>query len=555
MKRLGYLAVALAIALSACARVATTQSGPDTGTGGSGAPGQRHSWTHPGILRIASLNDPDTLNPLLGTFQVDTDLSMFWGGYLFNYSDRDELYPELATAVPTLANGGIAKDGLTITYHLRRGVQWQDGVPFDSGDVVFTWRAVMNPNNNVQTRDGYDVIRSIDTPDKYTAVVHLAHAFSPFVNTFLTMAATSYPVLPKHVLAKYPDINRVPFNSAPIGTGPFIVKEWHRGQTLRMVANPHYWRGAPKLKEITYQAIPDENTLTTSIKSHDIDLWYSASSATYPAASHVADTHVLLTPFVQYSYLGFNLARPITGDLAVRKAIAYATDRKRLIETATYGVNLPGEADQPRFLWAYNAALRPIPYDIAKAKATLDAAGWTPGPDGIRAKNGTRLHLVFVTTTGSALGQRIGVLLQSSLRDAGIEMEIKPYASAMMFASFAAGGILQSGKFDAEFSAWVNGTDPDDSTTVMCNQFPPNGQNFFHFCDRELDVLEKAALTHYDRPTRKKAYDRIQELIVAEVPFLTMWFNRRFDIASVDLKNYKPAHAVTPFWNSWEYEI
>jgi peptide/nickel transport system substrate-binding protein len=357
------------------------------------------------------------------------------------------------------------------------------------------------------------------------------------------------------VLAKYPDINRVPFNSAPIGTGPFMVKEWHRGQTLRMVANPHYWRGAPKLQEVTYQAIPDENTLTTSMQSHNIDLWYNASSATYPGASKIDGTRVTLTPFVQYAYIGFNLARPITGDPAVRKAIAYATDRKHLIDTATYGVNVLGEGDQPRFLWAYNAALPPIPFDPAKAKATLDAAGWIAGPDGIRAKGGQRLHLVFATTTGSALGNRLAVLEQSALRDAGIEVEVKPYQTALMFASYASGGILQSGKFDLEFSSWVNGTDPDDATIVMCDQFPPNGQNYYHFCNRELDALEKVALRHYDRATRKKAYDRIQTILVDKLPWLTLWFNRRFDIVSDDVKGYKPAHAVSTFWNTWEYDI
>jgi peptide/nickel transport system substrate-binding protein len=555
VKRLGTLAVALAIALTACTRIATTQSASGTGAGGSAGSGQRHSWTRPGVLRIASLSDPDTLNTLLGTFQVDTDLSLFWGGYLFKYDDRGERVPELATVVPTPANGGISKDGLTITYHLRHGVQWHDGAPFDAADVVFTWHAVMNPNNNVQSRGGYDLIRAIDTPDKYTAVVHLREPFAPFVDTFLTMAATSYTVLPKHLLAAYPDINRVPYNSAPIGTGPFIVKEWHRGQILRMVANPHYWRGAPKLSEITYQAIPDENTLTTSMKSHGIDLWYNASSTNYPTASNIPGTRAVLTPFVQYSYFGFNLGRPITGELAVRRAVAYATDRKRMIATITYGVNLPGDGDQPRFLWAYDEKLRPIPYDLAKAKATLDAAGWVPGPDGIRAKNGTRLHLVFAIPTGNAVSIRAAVLMQSTLRDAGIEVEIKSYATSLMFASYAAGGILQTGKFDIEVSAWLNGPDPDDSTSIQCNQFPPNGQNFYHFCNHELDALEKVALTHYDRATRKKAYARIQEIMVDQLPWLTTWFNRRFDVVSDDLKNYKPAHAVSTFWNAWEYEI
>ncbi len=554
MKRAAATALAAAVVLSACTRIATTQSAGSEPSGPAGA-GGRHAWTRPGVLRLASIQDPDTLNPLLGTFQVDTDLSMFWAGYLFNYSDKNEYVPELATAVPTLENGGISKDGLTITYHLRHGVQWQDGAPFDASDVAFTWHLVMNPNNNVQTRDGYDDIRSIDTPDAYTAVVHLKQPYAPFVSTFLTMAATSYPVMPKHLLARYANINQIPFNSSPVGTGPFIVKEWHRGQVLRMVANPHYWRGAPKLKEVDYHVIPDENTLTTSISSHDIDFWYNVSSTNFPTVSKVADTRVLLTPFTQYSYIGFNTARPILHEVAVRKAIAYATDRRRLIDTATYGVTIAGEGDQPAFLWAYNKALEPIPYDPAKAKATLDAAGWVPGSDGIRTKNGTRLHVVFATTTGSALGNRAAVFLQSTLREVGIDVEIKQYASALMFANYQSGGILQAGKFDIDFASWVNGVDPDDSTTVACTAFPPNGQNIFHFCDRAVDADEKLALTRYDRATRKKAYDDIQARIEDELPFLTMWFNRRFDVVSVDVKNYKPAHAVTTFWNTWEYDI
>ncbi|MEA2689512.1 MAG: peptide/nickel transport system substrate-binding protein, partial [Candidatus Eremiobacteraeota bacterium] len=133
MKRLSYLALALAIALSACTRVASTQPG-DTAQG-SGVPGQRHPWTRPGVLRLASLTEPDTLNPMLSTSQVSVDISMFWGGYLFNYSDANELVPELATDVPTVANGGISSDGRTITYHLRKGVLWQDGAPFSAADV------------------------------------------------------------------------------------------------------------------------------------------------------------------------------------------------------------------------------------------------------------------------------------------------------------------------------------------------------------------------------------------------------------------------------------
>jgi peptide/nickel transport system substrate-binding protein len=547
MKRLGILAVSLAIVLASCTRVVETNT--------SGAGGERHAWTRPGVLRLASLSDPDTLNTLLGTFQVDIDLSMFWAGYLFNYSDANELVPELATEVPTLRNGGISKDGLTITYHLRKGVQWQDGAPFSADDVVFTWKAVMNPNNNVQTRTGYDDIASIGEPNSSTIVVRLKRAFSPFVNTFFTMSGTPYAILPKHLLAKYHDINQIPYNSKPVGTGPFIVQEWHRGQTLRMIANPHYWRGAPKLKEIQYRAIPDENTLTTSMRTHEIDMWYNASATNYPVASKIAGTHAVLTPFTQFSQVGINTARPITSDVAVRRAIAYATDRARMIETVTYGVNVLGEGDQPAFSWAHDPNLKPVPFDPAKARATLDDAGWKPGPDGIRTKNGQRLHLTIAITTGNAVGIRTAVLLQSAWKDVGIEAEVKQYLSSLMFANYSSGGILQAGKFDVSFSSWVNGVDPDDATLFTSSAIPPGGQNIFRFRNQDVDAQERIALTSNDQAVRKAAYAKIQQIVVDQVPAVTMWFFRRFDVVSDDLKGYKPAHSVTTFWNSWEYSI
>jgi peptide/nickel transport system substrate-binding protein len=550
VRQIGFLAVVLAIALSACTRVDVGQSAAP------GAGATRHSWTKPGILRIASLNDPDSLSPLVGEYQVDVDLSMFWAGYLFNYDDQNRLVPELAADEPTLANGGISRDGLTITYHLRKGVTWQDGAPFDASDVVFSWHAVMNPNTNVVTRQGYDVISRIDTPDRYTAVVHLKQRFAPFVNTFLTMGGAAYPVYPKHLLAKYPDLNRVAYNSAPVGTGPFIVKEWHRGQTLRMVANPHYWRGAPKLAEVDYSAIPDENTVLTSMESHAIDLWYNAPATLYGQASKVPDTHAVLTPFTQYSMLGFNTARPLVSDAAVRRALAMATDRKRLIDLVSFGVNILNDGDQPKFSWAYDDTLKPIPFDLEQAKAALDAAGWHPGPDGVRVKNGQRLRLEAATITGSAVGNRLAVQLQSAWKAVGVELTIKQYASSLMLATYAGGGILQTGKFDVEFSSWVNGVDPDDSQLVLSTQIPPpSGNNNYRFRNREVDAQEAIALTSYDQAVRKKAYGRVQQILVDQVPFITMWFARRFDVVSNDMKGYKPAHAVTTFWNTWEYSI
>ncbi len=144
------------------------------------------------------------------------------------------------------------------------------------------------------------------------------------------------------------------------------------------------------------------------------------------------------------------------------------------------------------------------------------------------------------------------MLLQSAYRGVGVDLEIRPYVAAMMFAAYQSGGILQSGKFDLEFSSWVNGTDPDDSTNVTCAAIPPGGQNLFRFCDPVVDAQEKIAMTSYDQATRARAYATVQEHIVDQVPFITEWFWRQFEVVSDDVHGFKPAHAVTPFWNPWE---
>jgi peptide/nickel transport system substrate-binding protein len=532
------------VSLAACTKVGTS-----TGTG------HGNPWTIPGVLRIAGVSNPDNLNPLLGEQQTEIDLSMFWAGYLFNWSDQNQWVPELATDVPTTKNGGISPDGLSITYHLRKGVKWQDGAPFSADDVIFTWQAVMNDRNNVQTRTGYDLISRIDKKDDYTIVIHLKKRWAPFVNTFFTMSSTPYCILPKHLLGQYPDINHAAYNNKPIGTGPFIVQEWQNGVVLRMTANPNYWRGAPKLKEVDYYVIPDETTILTQLRTHEKDMEYNAPASQTPSYGLITGVKVYKTPFTQYAQLALNNRSPILSDKLVRQALAYGIDQQELIDTVTHGVNMPGDSDQPPFLWAHADGLPQYHHDPAKAGQLLDQAGWKLGPDGFRYKNGQKLEIAVSGVAGAAVTEATELVVQREWRMIGVQADIKNYQSNIFFESYATGGILQTGKYDVGFYSWLNGVDPDDSTLFMCDQMPPNGQNTVHFCNQELDAAENVAMTEYDQDKRKIAYDKIQHILAEQEPIIIAWYLRRQDIVNSDLKNYKPAHAVTTFWNTWEWEI
>jgi peptide/nickel transport system substrate-binding protein len=440
-------------------------------------------------------------------------------------------------------------------YHLRPGVLWQDGAPFTAADVLFTWRAILNKKNNVGSTVGYDDVSAIDVRDPHTIAVHLKTPYAPFVATFFAPSGTTYPVLPAHLLARYPDINRVPFNSQPVGTGPFILERWQRGNKIVFRANPNYWRGPPKLREIWYTPVSDENTIATLLASHEADLEYNGAANNLAQLEHIDGFRTVLTPFTQYSQLALNVRSPQLADARVRQALWYAFDSLAAIRDISHGVDVPGYTDQPSFLWAYDPNVPHYGFDPAKARALLDAAGWKPGPDGIREKNGQRLSLIIAGVSGSANGNALNVLAQRNWHDVGVEAGVKTYVASLYFASYGAGGILQGGKFDAAFFSWINGVDPDDSTELMCDQFPPAGQNIYHFCDPRVDAAERTAVSSYDQGTRKAAYDTIQREVAQQVPFIVTWFVRRISVQNTDLKNYRPAHAVTSFWNPYQWEI
>jgi len=512
-----------------------------------------NQWTVPGVLRIETTSTPDTLNPLLGQESIDTDVSMFWAGHLFNWSDDGQMIPELATEVPTVANGGISRDGRTIVYHLRRGVLWQDGKAVDARDVVFTWRAIMDPNNSVPVRQGYDLITSMDTPDAYTVVVHLRRPYAPFISTFFAMSSTAYAVLPAHILSKYKSIDDVPFNRAPIGTGPFRVASVD-GSHVKLVANRSYWRGLPQLKEVDFEWQPDGDKILADLRAHKVDFYYGAFGHQEPQLHGIPGTTIYLYQFNYFLDIGFNTTSPVVSDRKVRQALAYATDRSAIVSEDANGVNESADTDQAPFSWARDENVRHYAFDPAKARAALDAAGWKVGPHGIRAKGGRQLRIVLVGDgiAGSATTERI---VQSNWRAVGVDVVVRNVSEKALDSSSSFGGIEATGKFDAVIEGWVNGVDPDDSTQFMCDMRPPAGWNVYRYCNPSLDAAERAELSTYDRNARRADFGRIQKILADDVPIIMLSFAQQQDVVNLDLKNYYPATAVTPFWNPWQLEI
>ncbi|HZY97200.1 MAG TPA: peptide ABC transporter substrate-binding protein [Candidatus Cybelea sp.] len=519
------------------------------------AAGARHPWTRVGVLRIAIQSDVKNLNPLLNSNTTDGFIANLLFEPLLAADARGNPVPMLATGVPSVENGGISRAGLAVTYHLRRNAKWTDGQSVTSKDVKWSWQAIMNPNNNVVSRHGYDYVKSIDTPDDYTVVVHLKQKFSPFVNTFFAMSDQPFPVAPAHVLAKYPDINQVPFDSAPnVSDGPFRFVEWAHGDHITLERNDAFFMGKPGLSRIEIRIIPDENTSVNLMKTHGIDFMFQASPETYPALKPVPDIKLAFVNVNGYERAQINTSRPYLRDPNVRLAIAYAIDKKQLVDTLTYGQMTEATEDIPDWLWAFNPHVRSYPHDVAMSRRLLRGAGWTPGPDGIMRKNGQTLELVLVTNNSNVTRRQASVELQAMLREAGIGVEIKSFPGEVLFAPAGMGGILQLGKFDLSVNGWYAGIDPDNSAQYMCQNVPPGGYNYSRFCNPQMQAAEVAALTHYERAERTVAYYETQELLARYNPEIFFWWRRQMEPISVDFKGFDP-NPVLESWNAWQWTI
>lgn len=505
----------------------------------------------PGILRLRT-GRIDNLNTVLSGGGSSTYISYFWGAYLFLADERNQLIPELATEIPTLSNGGISPDGLTLTYHLRRGVRWHDGAPFDARDMVFTWHAIMNPKNIVVTHLGYEKVKSMTAVDPYTVRVRLKERYAPAVSSLFGPGEVPMPILPQHLLRALPDLNHAAYNTKPIGTGPFIVDRYDPSTGVYLTANTQYWRGRPKLRGIDNRIVPDPNTVNVMLKTNELDASHvyaihAGELASYPGIKVVRE------PAAEIIYLAFNVAHPPFNDVGLRRAISMGVDRNFFVRVFQSGSGRVAQTSQPPFGWAFNPNAHEPPYDPRRAEQLLDALGWRKDSSGYRSKNGRQLSLTFAYITARDPDARFAPFFQSAMKQIGVAVTLKSYEYALFYAQKDQGGILNSGNYDMAIAGWVWGVDPDDATLWMCDQIPPQGYNVSRFCDPRIDAQERIALASYDEKTRRQAYWKIQELLDEEMPAIPLSWVDVLYATRDNVKDFAPGENNYGSWN-WRKE-
>jgi len=501
-----------------------------------------------GELVYGSLQEPNTLIPYLSNMVAATEVqSLIFNGLVMT-NNRLEWQPDLAEVVPLPHNGGVSADGLNVIYRLKRGVKWQDGVELTSADVKYTWEFIMDPKNPVLSRQGYDQIAGIDTPDPYTVMIHFRQPYSAYLTLFPA-------ILPQHIMAREKDPAKSPFSRAPIGSGPFKVSSWNLADSIVLEANDYYYKGRPRLDRITYKILPDVNIMLTQLKAGAIDIFSNVGFAQLDQVKAVSGMQVLFTANMLWEHMDFNLDKPLFQDLRIRQAIAFGLDRQSLAATTMKGAAVVSVADQPPVSWVYNSGLQPFVRDVGMARKLLTEAGWKPGNDGIMVKDGKRLAFTIVSIAGNKARENVLMAIQHQLREIGVEVTFSLHALDY-FTS-----ILRQRNFDMALYGYVLGTDPDD-TNLWNSRFIPSpannfgGQNYSGWRNAEIDNLTVAAARTSDPEQRKQMYFRIQELIAGELPCIPLFFRANIDVVKNRVINFQPSPIPAGnLWNAWEWGI
>ncbi len=472
---------------------------------------------------------------------------------LFYSDDHGALHPGLATTIPTVANGGISKDGRTYTFHLRPGLKWSDGAPLDARDVDYSWRTWTNRDLIVNSTAGFDDIASATvSPDRLSITFHLKKPYAPFLAVWVDQVMP----LPQHVLGKMTakQLNTSRFTFQPtVASGPFMVASRKAGDSIVVVRNPHYYRaaeGLPYLDKIIFRIIPDQTALTNALAAHEVDCAWFLDIAQIDAYRRIKGDTLLASAAPNFEQGLLNLQNPILRDVRVRQALEYGLDRFTMAKDVWHGTAIPLGSDIAPTSFAYSPRVKPYPYDPAKAAKLLDQAGWKLGSDGLRHKDGKTLSLRYSTTSNNVWRAQDELIARQDYQKLGIDLHIVNYPSSTFF-----GSVFPKGTFD--IGEWENGLVYDPSITISSyfksTQFPPTGSNYGHYASARYDHLIDEEESTTDLTRRKAIFAQMQQQMHDDLPALWLYDPPVLDVHSNALHNYKPAPYSYETWNTWQW--
>ncbi|MDD2366829.1 MAG: peptide-binding protein [Desulfuromonadaceae bacterium] len=476
-----------------------------------------------------TIGEASTLIPILAS-----DSSSFAvAGQIYNglikYDKNLKIVGDLAESFD------ISGDGLTITFHLHRGVKWHDGAPFTSRDVLYTYRVTIDPNTPTAYAEDFKQVKHISAPDDYTIRVVYANPFAP------ALASWGMNILPAHLLENQ-DITKSPLARKPVGTGPYRFKEWIAGQKIVLEANSDYFNGRPYIDRYIYRIIPDTSTMYMELKSSGIDLMsltpvqYARQTANKRFTSRFNKYRY---PSSSYLYMGYNLRHPLFSDKRIRQAITSSINKDELVQGVLFGMGQKSAGPIVPGRWAYNPEIKDFNYDTKRAVELLKQAGWEEkNNEGFLVKNGKPLSFTILTNQGNQQRLMTAQIVQQRLRTVGIDVKIRVVEWAAFLKEF-----INKGNFEVVMLAWNISQDPDMYDIWHSSKTAPGELNFIGYKNSEVDRLLVEGRGTFDMEKRKKAYFRIQEILAEDQPYTFLYVPDALPVVSSRIRGIEPAPA------------
>ena len=458
------------------------------------------------LLSCSSKPDPNTLVMIIESSPTNLDPRVGIDAYseridnlLFDdLLDRDEHL----NVKPGLADRWDIPDPLTYVFHLHSGVKFHNGAALTSRDVKWTFDSLLQGKIRSTKAAAFRYVDRVEAPDDSTVVFHLKE---PFATLLWNLSDGAMGIVPYGSLAE--------ISAQPIGSGPFRFISAEPDKEVIIERNPDYWHDPPRLERVRFMVVPDGTTRALELRKGSADLEINALTPDMVVTlEREPALDVLRGPGTVLQYMGFNFRDPVLKDVRVRQALAYAIDRRPMLEYLWRGFAQPADSILPKQSWAYTNKVQTYNYDPERAREILDAAGYRP-------MSGVRFHLVMKTSTDENTRLMVAVL-QQQLRDVGIQLDIRTYEFATFFAD------VSKGAFQLYSLRWVGGNEDPDifEYAFHSNKFTPNGANRSFYSNPKVDALIDKARAELDQRKRAESYAEIQRILAEDLPSLNLWY-------------------------------
>jgi len=458
-------------------------------------------------------------------------------------------YDENLNYVPDLAESWeISNNQKTISFKLKKGLQWADGKPLTSADVLFTWKLITNPNTRTPYASDYQLVKKASTPDPLTFKVTYESSYAPALDTW-----ASLHILPKHIL-KDEDINNTFFSRKPTGSSYYKLDEWISGQQVTLKANDKSVSGTPLIKKLISRIIPDTSSQFLELTADNIDVMNINPiqyQRVFPARKDLQQKIALYKELGNgYTYLGFNLKKAPFNDIRVRQALNYAIDKDEVIKGVLLGL---GEAIsspyKPGTRWN-NPNLSPYPYSPSKALELLADAGYIKDKNGSLTKDGKPLKFEIITNQNKQR-EMTAVLIQRRLQEIGVKVSIR----VIEWASFV-NRFIKTGDFDVVVLGWGLSLDPDQYNIWHSSQQEPGQFNFLGYSNKTVDQLLELGRKELNPHKREKIYREFSKHLLEDSPIVYLYAGYGLSAVHKRVKGIKkPAPPAGIYHNNYDWFI